>query len=200
MSGMQDFIISRVRIKLFELFYQNAEELYYVREISRKIKEEINAVRRELDRMLTAGILKSEQRGNRLYYYVNPSYIYYPEIQRMIAKSTGLGQKLRKLRRKLGTIEFVMFNGNFVEGKKPRQDELDVLIVGEVVLPELQVIMKEEEDVRGREIRYTVFSLEEFEFRKTRRDPFIMEVLYSTRIMVVGNEVDFTKRNLPGLN
>ncbi len=200
MSSMQDFMISRVRVKLLELFFQNVNELYYVREISRGVKEEINAVRRELDRMLEAGVLKSEQRGNRLYYFVNTSYPYYPEIQRMVAKSTHLGKKLRKLKRKLGTIDFIMFSGNFVEGKKERHDDVDVLIVGDVVLSELQVLMKEEEERRGKEINYTVFSLEEFEFRKTRRDPFIMEILYGTRVMVVGSETDFTKRNLPGLS
>lgn len=200
MSNMQDFMISRVRVKLMELFFQNITELYYVREISRSVKEEINAVRRELDRMLVAGILKSEQRGNRLYYDVNQSYTYYPELLRMVAKSTHLGKKLQKLRRKLGTIDFIMFSGNFVEGKKERHDDVDVLIVGDVVLSELQILMKEEEERRGKEINYTVFSLEEFEFRKTRRDPFIMEILYATRVMVVGSETDFTKRNLPGLN
>ena len=183
-----------------ELFLQNAGDLYYVREISRSVKEEINAVRRELDRMMAAGILKSEQRGNRLYYFVNAGYTYYPELRNMVAKSAHLGKKLRKLKRKLGTIDFIMFSGNFVEGKKERHDDVDVLIVGDVVLPELQVLMKEEEERRGKEINYTVFSLEEFEFRKTRRDPFIMEILYGTRVMVVGSETEFTKRNMPGLN
>ena len=44
------------------------------------------------------------------------------------------------------------------------------------------------------------FHSEEFEFRKTRRDPFIMEILYGNRVMVVGNEVDFVHREVPGLN
>jgi hypothetical protein len=197
---MQDFMISRVRVKLLELFFQNIGELYYVREISRSVKEEINAVRRELDRMMIAGILKSEQRANRLYYYVNVGYTYYSELRGMVAKSTHLGKKLRKLKRKLGTVDFIMFSGNFVEGKKERHDDVDVLIVGDVVLPELQVLMKEEEERRGKEINYTVFSLEEFDFRKTRRDPFIMEILYGSRVMVVGSEAEFTKRSLPGLN
>lgn len=200
MSSMQDFMISRVRVKLLELFFQNIGELYYVREISRSVKEEINAVRRELDRMMIAGILKSEQRANRLYYYVNVGYTYYSELRGMVAKSTHLGKKLRKLKRKLGTVDFIMFSGNFVEGKKERHDDVDVLIVGDVVLPELQVLMKEEEERRGKEINYTVFSLEEFDFRKTRRDPFIMEILYGSRVMVVGSEAEFTKRSLPGLN
>jgi hypothetical protein len=90
-----------------------------------------------------------------------------------------------------------MFSGKFVSGKKPRQDEVDVLIIGDVVLPEAQLLIKEEQERLGRELNYAVFSGEEFEFRKTRRDPFIMDILYGTRVMIIGNEDEFTERQMP---
>ncbi len=199
MHSLQDFMISRVRVKIFELFFQNVEELYYVREISRKTKEEINAVRRELDRMLGYGLLKSEERGNRLYYYLNTSYIFYAELQSMVAKSSGLGKKFVKYKRKLGTVDYVMFSGSFVEGRRPQREEVDVLVIGDVVLPEVDALIKEEEAKIGREINYTVFPLDEFEFRKTRRDPFVMDILYGHNILVIGNANDFVERKAQGL-
>jgi DNA-binding transcriptional ArsR family regulator len=199
MNSLQDFRISRVRVKMIQLFYSKSEEMYYVREITREIKEEINAVRRELERMLEVGILKSEQRGNRLYYSLNKKYLFHQELQQMVVKSTGLGLKIRKLRRKLGTVSFVMFSGRFVRQLPPRQDEIDILVIGEIVLPELNALIKEAEKNLQREINYAVFPKEEFEFRKARRDPFMMEVLNGTRVMVVGSEDDFVERRLPGL-
>ena len=197
MNKLQDFVISKVRVKLFELFFSQAEEMYYVREITRKTKEEINAVRRELDRMLGAGLLRSEERGNRLYYSLNKRYVFYQELQQMVVKSTGLGKKMRQLRKKLGTIDFVMFSGKFVRRKPPAQGEVDILIIGDVVLAEVSDLIKEEEKILGREINYAVFPREEFEFRKQRRDPFIMDVLYCARIMVIGEEDEFAERKLP---
>lgn len=182
-----------------ELFFSDPSEMYYVREITRKTKEEINAVRRELDRMLGYGLLKSEQRGNRLYYYLNTSYAFFAELQQMIAKTVGLGKKIRKNRRKLGDVEFVMFSGKFVRGGKPHQDEVDVLVIGDIVLPELQLLIKEEQEKIGREINYAVFSAEEFSFRKTRRDPFIMEILYNSRVMIIGGDDEFSERKIQGL-
>lgn len=199
MADLHDLIVSRVRVKMLELFFNHPEEMYYVRQITREVKEEINAVRRELDRLLGTGLLKSEQRGNRLYYSLNPRYLYYQELQQIIVKSTGLGQKVRRLRRKLGDIDFVMFSGKFVRGLAPGPDEVEVLIVGNVVLPELQALMKEEEQRLGREVNYAVFDAQEFEFRKQRRDPFIMDILYSTRIMVIGSEDEFAHRQPQGL-
>ena len=139
-------------------------------------------------------MLKSEQRGNRLYYSLNPRYLYYQELQQIVIKATGLGQKIRRLRRKLGDLKFVMFSGKFIKGLVPTKDEVEVLIIGDVVLPELQALMKEEEKRLGREVNYAVFDKEEFEFRKARRDPFVMEILYRTRIMIIGDEAEFTHR------
>lgn len=200
MASLQDFMISKVRVKMMQLFFTHPEDMYYVREITREIKEEINAVRRELDRMLGAGLLKSEQRGNRLYYFLNKRYPYYQELEQMIVKASGLGKKIRKLRRKLGTVTYVMFSGRFIKRLPTRQGEVDMLVIGDVVLPELTALIKEEEKRIGREINYAVFSEEEFEFRKTRRDPFIMDVLYGSRVMVIGSEEEFVARSVPGLS
>lgn len=199
MTSLKDFMISRVRVKMMKLFFTDPEEMYYVRQITRKINEEINAVRRELDKMLNYGLLRSEQRGNRLYYSLNQRYLYFQELQQMVIKSTGLGKKIRKLRRKLGTLDLVMFSGRFVRRLPVRQNELDVLVIGEVVLPELEALIKEEEEKLGREIRVAVFNKKEFDFRKTRRDPFMMDVLYGSRVMIIGSEEEFVDRQIPGV-
>jgi len=147
--------------------------------------------------MLDCGLLKSEQRGNRLYYYLNKRYLYHQELQRIVAKSTGLGKKIRRNRRKLGTLSYVMFSGTFTNRQQAKPDELDILVVGDVVLPELEELIRAEQKELGREINYAVLSADEFEFRKTRRDPFVMEVLYGVRVMIIGDENEFCHRDLP---
>lgn len=197
MADLSDLLVSKVRVKMLSLFFEKSNDMFYVREITRLIKEEINAVRRELDRLLECGLLKSEQRANRLYYYLNKKYLYYQELQRIIIKTSGLGKKIRKYRRKLGSLSYVVFTGAFLNKEKLNKDELDILVIGEVVLPELESLVKAEEKEFGREINYAVLETEEFEFRKARRDPFIMEVMYGVRVMVIGDELEFCHRELP---
>lgn len=197
MADLRDLLISKVRVKMLTLFFEKPSEMFYVREITRLVKEEINAVRRELDRMLEAGLLKSEQRSNRLYYTLNKKYLFFQELQRIVIKTSGIGKKIRKLRRKLGNVDYVVFTGAFINQEKLDRDQLDILIVGEVVLPEIEALIKAEEKDFGREINYAVLETEEFEFRKARRDPFIMEVMYGVRVMVIGDEIEFCHRELP---
>src|SRR5277367_1698045 len=71
---------SKTRVKLLQLFYSNPNRSFYVREITRKIDEQINSVRRELSNLLSIGIITSDANNNRLYYEVNQSYEHYQAL------------------------------------------------------------------------------------------------------------------------
>src|SRR5207302_62720 len=71
---------SKTRVKLLQLFYSNPNRSFYVREITRKIDEQINSVRRELSNLLSIGIITSDATQNRLYYEVNQDYQYYKPL------------------------------------------------------------------------------------------------------------------------
>ncbi len=189
MVSLSDIITSKVRVKILDLFFSNVREMYHVRGIVREIKEEINAVRRELERLEAAGLLKKENRGNRLYYYLNTDYHFFGDILSMVSKTTGLGADIIESKNKIGKVSFVMFYGKFVRRKdRKREDSVDILVVGDVVLPELSTIIRREESKRGKEINYTVMTRDELEFRKKRRDPFLQEILSGSRVMIIGDE------------
>lgn len=190
MAKLQDFMVSRVRGKLLKVLLADPREMYYVRQLTRLTGEEINAVRRELIRMVDRGMLKSEPRGNRMYYFFRRDYGFYEELLRLVAKTTGLGGAIRKNKAKLGKIRLVMFSGKFVHHQERSQEEVDVLVVGTVVLPELAKLVREEETARKTEINYTVMPPEEFTFRRSRRDPFVMGILGQSRVMIMGTEND----------
>lgn len=189
MANLNDIITSKVRIKILELFYSNLTEMYHVRGIVREIGEEINAVRRELQRMEASGILKKEQRGNRVYYFVRTDYSLFGDLLSIISKSTGLGKMLVESKSKFGKVSYVMFSGKFVRSKsRKKDDDIEILVVGDIVLPELAAVIRIFESKLGREINYTVMSKEELDYRKKRRDPFLLSILTGSRTMIIGDE------------
>ncbi len=191
MAELSDIITSKVRIKILELFLSDTSEMYHVRGIVREVKEEINAVRRELERMDKAGILKRENRGNRLYYWPRADYPFFGDLIGIVAKTTGLGAEIIANKNKIGKVGYVMFSGRFVRKKtRKREDDVDILLVGDVLIPELAAIIRKEESKRGKEINYTVMSREELDFRKKRRDPFLLGILAGSRTMIIGDEED----------
>lgn len=190
---LKDLIISKVRVAILELFFGNPYNSYHVREITRKIEEEINAVRRELAHLNKRGILTKEARANRLYYSLRKDYPLYYELLEIIAKTTGIGGSILKNRPRLGKIKYVMLNGAFARGLKKPPDSIDLLIVGNVVIPEVARLVHEEEVKREVEINFTPMPEDEFNFRKTRRDPFLMQILNGSRIMIIGDEEEFVR-------
>lgn len=188
-----DILISKVRVKVFELFLGNPGQNYHVRDIVRRVDEEINAVRRELARLEKTGFLASEWRANRRYYLVKKDYMFLTEFLSMVNKSIGVGGAIIKNKAKLGKITYAMLSGSFVKGKPYTTNEVDLFVVGTIVLPELSAIIKEEEARRNREINFTPMTDEEFNFRKARRDPFVLGILSKPRVMLLGDEEEMVK-------
>jgi len=183
-----DLITSKSRVKLLNVFLANPNDMFHVRELVRRTKDEINAVRRELSFLEQKGILSREPRANRVYYSLSKSYPFYFDLLRIGSKNIGLGGKILENKVKLGKIKYAMFSGRFLRGIKEQSDEVDLLIVGTVVLPELALLVREEEKRLTTEINYTVMTDEEFDFRKKKRDPFITAILSGSRVMLIGDE------------
>jgi hypothetical protein len=190
---LHSLIISRVRVKILELFFLSTGKMFHVREIVRRTDEEINAVRRELAHLEKEGILSKEHRSNRLFYLLRHDYPLYFDLLHLITKTSGLGGDLLKNKAKLGKMKYVMISGKYVRNIPREPNDVDLLLVGKVVLPELSQIIRAEEARNEREINYTVMSEDEFEFRKRRRDPFVIGILNTSRIMIIGDEQELIK-------
>lgn len=183
-----DLITSKARIKLLGVFLTEPGQMYHVRELVRRTGDEINAVRRELAFLEKNGILEREPRANRVYYFLNKNYPFYYDLLRLGAKSVGLGEAILKNRVKLGKIKYAMFSGKFSRRIKEEPDEVDLLVVGTIVLPELSLLVREEEKRLNTEINYTVMTEDEFGFRKKKSDPFVLQILHGSRVMLIGDE------------
>ena len=185
---LSDLITSHSRIKLLNVLLAEPWAMYHVRELVRRTGDEINAVRRELLFLEKRGILVREPRANRVYYSLSKNYPFYFDLLRMGSKMVGLGAAILKNRVKIGKIKYAMFSGRFTRRIDKNPTDVDLIIVGTIVLPELAILIREEEKRLGREINYTVMTEEEFAFRKKKRDPFILSVLTGSRVMLFGDE------------
>lgn len=185
---IRPLLISKTRAKLLAVFLNNPGKIFYVRELVRAVKEEINAVRAELARLEKAGVLSSENRANRKFYGFKKDYLFQPELTRIIAKVSGLGGDIIRERSKLGKIRFASLSIGFIRRRPVGPSDVDLLVVGSVVLPQLVALVKKSEPEVGREINYTVMSEDEFTFRKRRKDPFVASIIENIGVVLIGDE------------
>ncbi len=195
-SMIEQLFGSKTRVKLLQLFYSNPNRSFYVREITRKIDEQINSVRRELANLLNVGIITSDSSNHKVYYEVNQKYEFFVPLQEIFGGSTA---RVRRPEAKvdratraaelplpdetadlkaLGNVDIAALMGQFT-----RDDTagIDVLIVGNVNQNALTKYVTELERQEGKDLRYTVFSLDDFTYRLQIKDRFTDSVLRSKK-------------------
>ncbi len=186
-------IPSKTRRKILALFFQNLETPYYLRRVVREVDEEVNAVKRELDILEGEKVLIRERRLNKVFYSINKHYALYDEFLRIFTKMGSLATAVYKNLPKLGKVKFIALSTKFAKKQVIGEDEVYMLIVGIVVVPEIASIVTGVEAEFGREINYTAMADEEFVFRKRNNDPFIWRFLRQPKVMLVGSEDDLLK-------
>jgi predicted transcriptional regulator len=187
---IEQLLGSKTRLKLLQLFLSNPNRSFYVREITRKIDEQINSVRRELANLLSIGIIVSETTNNRLYYEVNQKYEFYDPLKAIFGTN---GRKAAKVTTKtdnqddvkaLGNVDLLVYTGQFTRDETPG---IDLLIVGSTNTHAVQKFVGELEEKEGKELRYTVMSLDDFRYRQQIKDRFITNVISSKKQTVIDN-------------
>ncbi len=189
-KAVKYLFISKVRIKILSLFFLHPDVPYHIRGVVREIGEEINAVRRELLRLEEIKLLKSEKKGNRLYFTLLDSFPFYNELLTIVYKTYGLGGEIVRCKKELGDVKFALLTKAYTKGIRSSMNDIDLILVGKVNVPALTAAVQRAERQTGREINYTVLKESEFILRKKRRDSFVQEMLQGSKVMLIGNEDD----------
>lgn len=186
---------SKTRVKLMHLFMNNPDKSFYVREITRLIDEQINSVRRELSNMMNVGIVANDTVDNKLYYRVDKNYEFFEPFRNIFAPQTSksaIGK--RKASSAVTTsswqaqlealkgVRVAIAAGILVEGSA---SPVDLLVAGNPSPAKFKQLVDSIEQSEGREINYSLMSYDEYYYRLSVRDRFIMEVLSGkSRILV----------------
>ncbi len=178
---------SQTRMKLLHLFLSNPEEKYFVRELTRMLDSQINAIRRELENLEELGIIilveDNLEEGKRKFYQSNTKFVLYPELKSIFQKSQFLlEKKFAKALRKAGKINYLALTGTFVGDKNI---PIDLLIVGNLQKKKFIKILKSFERDLRREINYTLLDKEEFDYRRSVADRFLYSILDADKVVLI---------------
>lgn len=195
MYMLEQLFGSKTRVDMLRLFFRNPSDAYFVREITRSLDTQINAVRRELQILIDAKILievddpkgvNLEKPGAKLrkYYRVNIESPLFQELQDLILKEQVLEEQVlvQEIIDAGGDVSFLLITGRFTNAKDA---PADMLIVGNVKVRTVEKLIKEYEEKYDIPIGFTIFSQEEFFERRHMMDKFVYSMLDAKHIKVV---------------
>lgn len=179
---LEHLFSSRTRVKLLKIFLSNPKKDYFIRELTRKIKERINSVRRELENLEKLGLIVAETTGQKKFYRVDSNFILFPEMRALILKSQMTVEKdFAKNIKQVGQISYLVLTGIFT-GVEDLQT--DILIVGKVNRTKLSRLINKFRKELDKQIRFTVMTKKEFEYRNDLTDKFLYNILENKKIVI----------------
>ena len=178
---------SRTRAKLLYLFLENVDQAFFVREICRLINERIHSVRRELQNLDKFCLILPKNEDQKKYYRINTEFPILEELKSLIEKSKILAQKsLNQKAQKLEGIKYLALTGRLTE---ENDIQTDVLFIGKVSRDAMEKFIDELKKIYRMEIRFTHFSLQEYNLRRSVTDKFLYSIINGKKIVFV-NKLD----------
>lgn len=202
---------SKARVKILKNFLLNPDKKFYIRQLARDLKLQVNSVRRELSNLEDFGLLSSDDNNNtnsdilsntpeskknskdkdvkdsglkeKKYYWVNKNFILFSEVKSLIVKSQILaGESFIKNLKLICDPKFILLSGIFVNNEN---SPTDVLIVANIENDKLINIISDLEQELSREVNFTVMDEAEFKYRQEVADVFLHSVLNARRIILL---------------
>ncbi len=190
---------SKTRVNVMRTFFQNDGKAFFVRELTRHLDVQINAIRRELELLLRVGLIvevdpksflniEEKDSRRRKYYSVNLDSPIYSQMKALLVKEQLLEERelLDQIIGKGGEVKFFLVTGRFTAEKKA---STDMLIVGKIKDRVVAKIIQTYEKKFGVDIRYTTMSVEEFFERRHMMDKFLFSLFECNHIRIA-NELE----------
>ena len=174
---------SKARIKLLTTFLLNVDEEYFIRELTRKLDEQINSIRRELSNLKKIGLLRSRVKNRKKYYYVNKDFIILNELKDIILKAMNTDSDLIKKIAKMD-VDLLLLAGEFVG----EESSVDLLVVGNVDKKVLQNLLSKDTKI-SKDLKFTSMTKRDFLYRLECKDKFVKDLLVNKKTTVAINKI-----------
>ena len=187
MSQLGDALFTTTQQKVLGLLYTQPEKSFYTREILRLSGMGVATIKRELDRMVAAGILSLNKIGNQHHYQANPACPVYHELLGIVKKTFGISDVIKLALAPLSKqIVRAFIFGSVASGKETSASDIDLMIIGDVNFTEVVSALYSVQETLGREINPKIYSKGEWIQMQKTNDTFIKDVLEKPRMDVIG--------------
>lgn len=154
-------ITSKIRIKILMRLFLHPEQSVYLRELSNEFHASPSHIKDELQQLMESDLLKSKKQGKQINYQANIAHPLYPELNSMVKKSLGMDRILESIIERLGNLEQAFVMDDYAEGKD--SGLIDIVLIGHIVLDNLDDLIHKTEKYIGRKIRTLVLTKEEYQ-------------------------------------
>lgn len=191
-TSIGDALFTKTQQRVLGLLFGAWDKSFYTNEIVRRVGMGRGTVRRELERLVSAGLLEMTREGNQHHYQANKACPVYRELVGIVKKTFGIADVIRDALSPLAEqIDWAFIFGSVASGKESASSDIDLMVIGDLGFSEVVAVLYPVQETLGREINPKIFRKEEWTQRRESKDAFIKEVLDKPRMDVMGEGDEF---------
>jgi predicted nucleotidyltransferase len=161
---------------------------YHLNELLRLTGLGSASLQRELNRLVSAGLVHSERVGNLRRFQANAQSPVYTELFSLVRKTLGAVPLLRNVLESLQPrLQAAWVYGSVAKQTDTAASDIDLMLIGEnLLLADVLEVLLPLESQLGRKINPTSYTPAEFQRRRAEPDSFVNRVLAQPTIPLLG--------------
>lgn len=161
----------------------------HVREIARATGCSPGTMKKELDQLERAGLLKKRRVGNQVQFSANVDHPVFPDLAGLLMKSAGLADVVAGALAPLAQdVDIAFVFGSVARSEERAASDIDVAIIGSVEFGAAIAALHPAESVLQREINPVIYARAEWIAQLASQSVFIQEILAKPKIFLIGTQ------------
>ena len=187
-TAIGDALFTKTQQRVLGLLYGKPDKSFFTNEIVRWADMGRGTIRRELDRLVSAGLLVVSTAGNQRHYQANPSNPIYTELLSIARKTFGVADVIRKALMPFDKqIELAFVYGSIAKGTDAETSDIDLMLVGEdLSYGDIVELLVPLEESLLRSINPTIYSRKDFKAKLADGGGFLVRVMEQPKLMIKG--------------
>lgn len=190
-----DALFTKTQQRVLALLYGKPDQRFYTNEIVRWAAMGRGTVRRELERLVNAGVLVVSVAGNQHHYQANPDTPIYSELLGIVRKTFGVADVIREALKPLDAhIVLAFVYGSIAKGDAAKSSDVDLMLVGDDLLygDVVELLLPLEASLQ-RPVNPTLYKQNDFAAKLADGNSFLVRVMEQPKLMIKGVIDDFGK-------
>ena len=189
MSTLSSVLFTEYRSRVLGLLLLHPERAYYLREIARLTATVPGTLKREMDKLVEAGLLTLYKVGNQHHYQANQDCPIFPDLANVLRKTSGLSDVLMNALLPINhKIQNAFVFGSVASGKVNARSDIDLMLIGEISYAEVMPLLHPLQEELGREINPKIFAVKEWNQLLEDNGAFAKDVMSKPKLFIFGSE------------
>lgn len=186
-TSLSDALFTTTQQRVLSLLFGQPSRSFFASELIELTGSGSGAVQRELQRLVSSGLVTVTRVGKQKHHQANPECAVFEELRSLVVKTVAMAEPIRQALEPLADrIALALVYGSVAKGTDTATSDIDLLVVSDqLMLEDLYAAFAPVETKLQRRVAPTFYTTKEFRERKAAGNAFLTGVLADGHLVLI---------------